>query len=412
MQNKQWGRLLVLVSALFLAAGCSTFGRKAQQAHNAFYGRDYLGAASMLEEESKKDGKDQLLYILDRAMALQAAGKYKESSKLFIQADRMTDIKDYTSLSGETASVIVNDSVLQYKGEDFEKVLINALNSINFVMMGDYEGALVETRRVNNKLYRYKYEAKKNYEQNPFAFYLAGLMWEASGNLDSAYIDIKKAVKLAPHFHHGKEDLVRLAKRVGRTRDLKKLKVDPKTKTPSRKSQQKNGLVVLVYQQGRVAVKRPRPEAPKFPQFFGRYSNTYKAQMIDVESKESDTSEKIYSVSQVAIKTLDDAYGTMVAKRVVGTVAKAAAAHAIAQENEALGYLAWIGLNAIDQADTRSWTTLPESFQFARLWLPPGKRTIKIEGLNVHGTTTGEDLEVEVDVKPGKTKFINWRSIL
>src|SRR5690606_5080411 len=130
--------------------------------------------------------------------------KYGESSKLFISADRMTEIKDYTSLSGEAASLIVNDSILQYKGEDFEKVLINALNSINFVMMGAYEKALVETRRVNNKLYRYKFEAKRDYEQNPCGYYLAGLMWEASGDRDSAFIDYKKAVKRIPSFEMGK----------------------------------------------------------------------------------------------------------------------------------------------------------------------------------------------------------------
>ena len=88
--------------------------------------------------------------------------------------------------------------MIPYKGDDFEKVMINAMLAINFLSLGDMEGALVETRRLNEKLEHYRIDGKKPYKQSELALYLSAMIWEADGKWDDAYIDFVKAYKVNP----------------------------------------------------------------------------------------------------------------------------------------------------------------------------------------------------------------------
>ena len=77
-----------------------------------------------------------------------------------------------------------------------------------------------------------------------------------------------------------------------------------------------------------------------------------------------------------------------------------------------MGAVAWIAMNVADQADLRQWSTLPESLQIARMPVKPGKYKVKALGLNGAGYQTSEQMpEREVEVKPGRKAFINWRSV-
>src|SRR5690606_4792390 len=129
----------------------------------------------------------------------------------FQKADKLSDLQDYISLTRQAGSLLLSQELVQYKGEDFERLFINVMSAINYLMLGDLEAANVETRRLNEKLNYYRIEEKKPYEQNSFAFYLNAHIWEANRNWDSAYIDFKKAYELNPEFEYIKEDLVRSA---------------------------------------------------------------------------------------------------------------------------------------------------------------------------------------------------------
>jgi hypothetical protein len=403
----------LLFCLLFLSTGCSTYSTKTQHAQDLFYAGDYTKAYEVLEKPAQEEGKDQLLYLLDSGMALQLSDQLKASEKMFLAADRMSEVKDYVSLSTEAATLITNDGIRQYKGEDFEKVLINAFLAIDYAVGQQYEDALVECRRVNQKLYLYKTEAKRNYEQNPFARYLSALIWEATGHDEDAYIDFKETFKLAPDFPYLKQDLLTLARKLDRPEDLKIWRKEFGEVAEPKKSKKESqmGEIVLIYQQGRSAVKQPNPQAPKFPKFYPRYSTTRQALLEVPDDNTSEKSQLIYSVSEVAIKTLDDAFAGLVAKRVAGIAAKAVIADQVRQKNELLGMITWLSLNAIDQADLRHWATLPETLQFARLKVKPGPHKLKVKGLDGSGNPTGEEKEFNVTVAANKKVFINWRSL-
>ena len=59
----------------------------------------------------------------------------------------------------------------------------------------------------------------------------------------------------------------------------------------------------------------------------------------------------LYRVGDEAIRTLDADYDYLVAKKIIGIVAKEVVADQIRQRDENLGALAAIAMHAMDQAD-------------------------------------------------------------
>lgn len=397
---------------LLASSGCATYQTKVSIARDSMKHGELEKAVQELEPLATQEGKDQLVYMLDYATVLQKAGRYQESARFFDKAERVADIQDYHSLSKVTSSLLLSEEMIQYKGDDYEKVLINAVNAVNFLEMGDLDGALVEVRKLNNKLYRYKYEAKRDYEQNPFAFYLSALIWEADRKWDDAYIAFKNAYEVLPSYEPLKEDLIRSAIRAQRPDEAEKwqkkfpdVKVDPSWRDRSM------GEIVLVFMQGWGPRKRPRPDSPRFPYLVPIPSETQSAKLIVNETREAQTN-RIFDVQSIAIKTLNDDYARLVASRVAGIATKAVVADQIRQKDETLGAIAWIAMNVADRADLRQWSTLPQTFQIARIPVKAGRYKVKSIGLSANGAPTGEEMpEREIEVKPGRKTFVSWRSV-
>jgi hypothetical protein len=113
----------------------------------------------------------------------------------------------------------VNDTVQEYSGEDYEDIYLNAFNALNYYHMGDVEDALVEVRRMTNKLQflasRYSivttalqrqaleegttipYETQtQHFTDSALARYLGVLFYRGTGRLDDARVD-REHLKLA-----------------------------------------------------------------------------------------------------------------------------------------------------------------------------------------------------------------------
>lgn len=404
-------RLAFLSFCALTLTACASYQHKVLEARRMM-SDDPSSAASKLEKMAEAEGKDQLVHLLDYGTALQAAGEFKKSSEVLLKADEMADLKDYHSVSKITGSLLFNEGMVQYKGDDYEKVLINAMLAINFLMQNDLDGALVETRRINEKLEYYRTEEKKNYEQNVFAIYLSALIWEADRKWDDAYIAYEKAYKLNPGIPYLQQDLVRASRRAQRMEAHQKWKKEFGINWDPTWDDKQMGELVLVYQQGWGPRKFPHPDAPRFPKLFPVPTETVQAQVIIEEGQQKpEASQEIYSVEQVAIKTLDDAYAPLVAKRVAGLVVKEVAADQIRQKNELLGNMAWLAMHLSDQADLRQWSTLPKTFQIAKVPLKAGRYKVRVEGIDVGGGLTGEKSPtLELEVLPRKKTFFTWRS--
>lgn len=404
-------RNCLLAVSFFLVTACATYQAKVSDAYNDLKNGNAAEAVKKLKPLAEKEGDDQLVYLLDYGVALQAAGDYKESIEVFRKADKLSEIKDYHSISRIAGSFLLSEGMVQYKGEDFEKVLINAYLATNYLMLGNLEDALVEARRLNEKLYKYKFEAKRDYEQNPFARYLSAMMWEAQRDWDNAYIDYAESYKLNPTIPQLKPRLIFAAKKAQRPEEVDKWKrLFPGSKPDPRWDDPAYGEVIIVYQQGQGPEKRPNPAFSRVPKLFPRRSQGVSARLI-VDGQGDTKSEEVFDSEHVSIQTLDDAYAGLIAKRVGGLATKAIVSDQIRQKNEVLGLVSWVGLNLADQADLRQWSSLPQTFQVIRQVLKVGKYKIKVEALNSAGVPTGEQMpEREIEIKPRAKVFLNWRS--
>jgi hypothetical protein len=165
------------------------------------------------QEDRLYPDNNRLLHELDRGMISHYNGDYGKSSEQLQEGERLIEELYIKSITLEAASYIANDTVREYAGEDYEDVYLNLFNSLNYYHRGNLEGALVEIRRMNQKLqwlpdsYREKSSRVRDYARSVmnnitfpnqeisnftdsvFARYLGMLFWRGAGNPDSARID-------------------------------------------------------------------------------------------------------------------------------------------------------------------------------------------------------------------------------
>jgi len=416
-------RITIFLAALSMGAAfsnCASTRMSDTQSDSLFRQAKYVEAAERLKaglEKKGEDSKDGLLYMLDTGLAYHAAGMYPESNKYFLRADQLAEIKDYTSLATETATLLVSDNIKQYKAEDSENVLINVYLAMNYAFMGKSEDALVEARRVNRKLYMMVSEGKKKYKQNAFARYLSAILYEANRDWDDAYIDYKAAAEIRPEFETIGQDLWRMANRLNRTDDRARIEKKYDLTEEQKKAQvalaSKNrpGEIIVIYENGISPKKGSDPNFSSIPKFYPRTNPVSGAKIhvhgLDVPEEFVAETHILENVEATAIQNLDEKWAGIVAKKVGGVVAKEVVGNVIANKTDSplLGMLVKVALFASDQADTRSWNLLPKDLQIARIAVKGGKYTVRPE---LQGSSA-EIPERTVHVNPGQKVFVNFR---
>tara|TARA_B110001454_G_scaffold218991_1_gene249081 strand:+ start:127352 stop:128608 length:1257 start_codon:yes stop_codon:yes gene_type:complete len=404
------------IVACLLFTACATYQSKVFKSRQLVESGQVSEATQQLKILADQESDDQLIYTLDYATLLQYSGDLKQSNNYFFNALKLIDKFDYQSISRVTGSLLFNEEMVQYKGDTFEKIFVNAYLALNFLELNDLDAALVETRRINEKYQKYRQEEKKNFEMNSFATYLSAMIWEADGKYDDAYIAYKDAYKIDRNIGLIDDDLIRTAKKSQRMDDYRKLKMDfPNVKEDPSWYDKSMGEVIVIFQNGWGARKDFNPHSPRFPILRSVPAESRNARIsLDPVDKTGShylgQTEFIYSVDEAAIKTLLEDQGSLAARRIGGIVAKEVAADQIRQKNELLGFVAAVAMHASDRADLRQWSFLPKEFQMVRIRVKPGKYKVRLTTQNRYSETAGNSiLEKEIDIRAGKTRFINWR---
>ena len=416
-------KILIVALIVLAIAGCASFLQQSEETKSLLRQGQMTQALKELKAKSETEGKDQLMYTLDYAMALQISGDYRNSATAFIKADQLLEQKDYHSISQVLGSTLGAEEMIQYKGESYEKFLLNSMNAINYLMLGDYDAALVECRRINSKISTFKMEGREAYELSPFASYLSAIIWESQKKYDDANIEYEAAYKLDPTIAGIRGDLIRSARLAGREQSLEKWKKEFKSDRMALDEElngRKNGEVIVIFQQGFGAKKVPRRDEPRFPTLQTEFLKTSVAS-VEITPLESSTdkfytqvtkSRVVYDIDRMSMLTLDKDYNSLVARRIGGVAAKAVMSDQIRQKNELLGSVAWIAMNLADRADLRQWSTLPSKIQMARIFLKPGKYDLKVLGLDSTDAPTADALPSQViEIKSGQKVFVNFRSL-
>lgn len=189
-------RLLLVLSCA--AAGCSSYSGHMGPVLQALVREDYSTALSQLD---KKPQRESALWQAERGLLLRYAGRLEESNEAFAAArSRQEDL--YTrSLSNEALSLAANDAVRPYRLRDYEVPFLYLYSILNYLELGDQEGALVEARALSEALelrLAREDEIPGDPEGEAAADWgpgrlLAGLVFESGGEWNDAWVAYRAA---------------------------------------------------------------------------------------------------------------------------------------------------------------------------------------------------------------------------
>ncbi len=199
---------------LVLLMGCAsaaTYKRQFAEVDEKLHAQDYQTILLNIEASKERcyKKKDRILYYLDVGLLNHFANNWRESNALLEEAERAIESAYTRSVTRATASMMLNDNVLEYAGEAHEDLYLNIFKALNYVKLGESDSAMVEVRRISNKLnmledknakFAQKYNQSQNtgkrYKQgrnrfydSALARYLSMIMYRANGNADDARID-------------------------------------------------------------------------------------------------------------------------------------------------------------------------------------------------------------------------------
>lgn len=418
------------ILALLAAMGCTNYQAIGQKASGLIDKKEYQRVLQYYDETLKDNRLDQLLYLMERGLVLQMAGEFEESKQVFFAAEQLAEELDAISVTTQAGALLTNDETIPYKGEDYEKVMINVFNAFNFIALKDYEGALIECKRAAEKMEVLKQYEGQQYQEDPFVYYLTAVLYQMLGEINDAYIDYKRIFQLRPDFPDLKNELIDLSSRLGFSQDLEKWETHYAPSLPTFDRQQ--GQLVVFYAAGKSPEKIPHQARASslyvgyavaggvglaaqgdlllpIPRFKKR-PYEWDEMKIWHQGKELAQSYELENLVEVGFQSLRDRLGREVTRAVARLALKAKAQDEIRKQFGGLaGIIAGAGLLLTQRADTRSWLTLPGSLQVARLRLNPGTYDLNLKFYNKTGIS-GLQENRKVVIETGKITLLYVRT--
>jgi hypothetical protein len=336
---------------------------------------------------------------------------------------------------------------------------LHSYQALNYVYQGDIEGALIEIRRANlvqeralkenlaavneaqanmdeqgvgsdelNAAYPSMNNSignLKNGFQNAYTFYLSGMLWEADGEPNSAYIDYKRALEIFPDNTYLQQDVLRLAVSLGMSDDL--IRFEQRFGKYSNTVDSNAGQVVILFEQGiinpKVEVKLNLPifstsrtynrgrsyNSAYSVKFFSFALPVYRDNLTPTIPLVTSIngviyqSEEIVRLQSLAAKNLKDQLPILVTRQALRLIAKEQVRRETAKNSQLANIFVSIYNLASEKADTRSWSSLPSNVQILKVDLPVGEHQLQL-------LVQGKQELVKVRVNPNRITLINLKS--
>lgn len=294
---------IALLSAL--TVGCASMSAGSLFSHysaqnKAIYQAVKSGDYSEAQQELPDYAAGDILDNFERGRINLLDQKYPESKASFEVADQAVteqQRKAVISISDSATSVgalAVNDNITEYVPADYELGFLHLYLGLNYLKKNDLEGAVIEMRRANQvqeqakkqreaELDKAASDAKKqglsanvgsilaNYPdagkklqsvQNAYLMFLSGLLYEASNDLNSAYVDYRRALAVMPDNQEIIDRTMATAARLGMRQDLATL--EKRYKQSSKLSTGEGRVIVLQEQSAVQAMDSWRLDLPVY----------------------------------------------------------------------------------------------------------------------------------------------------
>ncbi|MEE4253654.1 MAG: hypothetical protein V2I50_06380 [Desulfuromusa sp.] len=363
--------LLLIISLLFLS-GCA--GRLNQASHYYYAGQPQH-ALELLEKGDNLGKRNQLLFLLERGVVLHQLGEYQQSVNQFLKAAQLIDQFEVVSLSEQAGSLVTNEWMTRYQGEYSERLWVHSYLMMNYLLLGEYDDALVEAKQALERLQRYPEALNGDY----FTRALIALCFANLGEDNDAYLVYRKLADDLPNPEPIAADIVKYAERLGMFDEVEKYRPSLLPELPQGESE-----LVLFVANGRIPLKRPgNVVLPPSIRFAFPYYSVEKASQPRINilpHRWSFLPLLSTDLGVVARKALDARKTRIIAKESLRVAAKEAISQSVGHKNDATAEaIVRVALFLLEEPDTRSWQTLPGRLTLVRIPLPAGRHKLQVE---------------------------------
>lgn len=236
-----FSRILGLVGVLSLGSlvGCKSYLFQQGEVYRQVEVGAYSAAEARLAKLDKTEKRNnRVLYAMDRGIVAFYAGDYELAIKYLDIADKEAETM-FRDIGNEALALAVNPNVAPYYADPIERLMLNYFKALAFWHQGKMSSALVEVRRMDIVLkgMEQRYVGRdKAYKQDAFIPLFMGLVYEASGEWNNAFIAYRNSHKIYTEYAKEalglsmpeslKKDLIRAAYRGGFSTDAKRYQVD------------------------------------------------------------------------------------------------------------------------------------------------------------------------------------------
>lgn len=376
---------------------------------------------------------DETLLVLDRSMVLQQLAQYELSSRDLEVADKRIELLDFTRSSTDDISrYLFSDDSGPYKAPPYEKLMINTMNMVNYLVRGDLNGGRVEARRFTVMQDYLKSSSSDQAVLLGAGSYLAGFIFEKSNEPQTALRYYDEALQYGS-FPTLNAAIGRLAKKAGyRTPRLQAAIDQAASQAQDTEAAEAEVLVVLNYGRvpAKVALRLPiglaltRASGAVSPSD-ARRANELAAQGLvtwinfptldkprgghrSAQVKLNSRAQPLDAVAidKLAIEAWKEGEGALIASaitRMISRVVAGQVAKSVGGDDGVgvlLSLVTQASMTAADTPDTRSWATLPARIALGRFRVPAGTHVVTMQ-------VGAQTVERKLELEPGGWTALN-----
>lgn len=438
--------VISVIIVAILSAGCATsYNELMEGVRQDYYAGNLQGSLMRIDERiantSEDDEKTRVLFLLERSMIHQRMGNFEAARNDLMAADERLEVLDFTNdVGGNIAEFTTSPSLTTYRGQPHEKILLNTLNMCNFLAAGDLTGARIEGRRaVEMHDYQEQVEQEEQFNySNGLTQLLYGLVFDASGRPNDAYIALKKAYELTgasflePMLYNtardlGHSDARRWEQEFGAPAPLvgegqgSALVVVMNGRTPIRVERE----IVLTpgqmqYSHDGVTMSAYGKKSIRIPELIPQ-SHRYRMGRIAIGSDVSMDLIRSVDIETQAMERFNEEKPGIITASITRFLIKAIASEVAAasleksmrdedkkeKENKALkdffDSLMFATLDSLDVTDVRCWNFLPAEILVGLVPLPPGDHNVQ---LTMTGTGSPLSQSKPITIKAGNLTVV------
>lgn len=429
--------------ALFSVSGCATYTDDTREMRLRWSAGEYAAAASDAQNCAEScGGADSLIWKLEAGSAMRAGGDLKKSEEYFDAAYAMLESFDSAAeidLAGESKALFTNPSYLPYTGRAYDRIMLGVYQTLNCLQQGNFEDAAAMLKRVEfaqndirrrhseeisrgmaaaKKLSNSEVDGKKAYNYNaamadlkfrtelknaygyvpeessrvagdylnPYTYWLDGIYFTYCG-VDSS--DFSRACDSFRFARSMVQASILDADMLNASRAMSGVKPDKLTyviyEAGSAPTRSQIRLDIPMF----IATREVPYVGAAFPKLV--YNGDFSDSISVLSEGKAQSFELLADIDSIVKREFDDDLPLVIAKTLFSSAAKAAAQYGIQEAARAGGgdYAALAAMivgsiyqASMNDADLRTWTTLPKRVKIAR-FPTPKNLSIKVEGVPV-----------------------------